>query len=72
ITYGNNQYEVLHNADALIIVTEWSVFRTPDFELMQRSMKNKMIFDGRNLFELEELREQGFYYESIGRKIVEG
>jgi len=39
---------------------------------MQRSMKNKMIFDGRNLFELEELREQGFYYESIGRKIVEG
>jgi len=72
IAYGNNQYEVLHNADALIIVTEWSVFRTPDFELMQRSMKNKMIFDGRNLFELEELREQGFYYESIGRKIVEG
>lgn len=72
ISYGNNQYEVLHNADALIIVTEWSVFRTPDFELMQRSMKNKMIFDGRNLFELEELREQGFYYESIGRKIVEG
>lgn len=72
IAYGNNQYEVLQNADALIIVTEWSVFRTPDFELMQRSMKNKMIFDGRNLFELEELREQGFYYESIGRKIVEG
>ena len=72
IQYGNNQYEVLQNADALIIVTEWSVFRTPDFELMKKSMKNKMIFDGRNLFELEELREQGFYYESIGRKIVEG
>ncbi|MBK9454080.1 MAG: UDP-glucose/GDP-mannose dehydrogenase family protein [Bacteroidetes bacterium] len=71
ITYGKNQYEVLQNADALIIVTEWSVFRTPDFEVMKSHMKNKMIFDGRNLFELEELKEQGFYYESIGRAIVE-
>ncbi len=71
ISYGKNQYEVLQNADALIIVTEWSVFRTPDFEVMKSLMKNKMIFDGRNLFELEELKEQGFYYESIGRAIVE-
>lgn len=71
ISYGKNQYEVLQNADALIIVTEWSVFRTPDFEIMKSLMKNKMIFDGRNLFELEELKEQGFYYESIGRAIVE-
>ena len=70
ISYGNNQYDVLKNADALIIVTEWSVFRTPDFELMKSTMRNKMIFDGRNLFELEELKEQGFYYESIGRQVV--
>jgi len=70
ITYGKNQYEVLQNADALVIVTEWSVFRTPDFDMMKSLMRNKIIFDGRNLFELEELKEQGFYYESIGRATV--
>ncbi|MEI2674333.1 MAG: UDP-glucose/GDP-mannose dehydrogenase family protein [Chitinophagaceae bacterium] len=72
IRYGNNQYEVLKDADALIIVTEWSVFRTPDFDIMKQSMKNNMIFDGRNLFELDELKAQGFYYESIGRAKVQG
>ena len=70
--WGNNQYEVLKDADALIIVTEWSVFRTPDFDIMKQSMKNNMIFDGRNLFELDELKAQGFYYESIGRAKVQG
>ena len=72
IHYGENQYEVLKNADALILTTEWTMFRTPDFDQMKSIMKNKVIFDGRNVFELNEMEEQGFYYDSIGRKLVEG
>lgn len=70
IAYGENQYDILQNSDALIIVTEWSVFRTPDFDLIKSSLKNKIIFDGRNLFELEEMGNHGFYYNSIGRKTI--
>ncbi len=72
IHYGENQYEVLNDADALIIITEWSVFRSPDFDMMKKTLKNNIIFDGRNLFELEEMEKQGFYYASVGRKIVQG
>lgn len=72
IHYGENQYEILENADALVIITEWSVFRSPDFELMKKGLKNNIIFDGRNLFELGEMEKQGFYYASVGRKIVLG
>lgn len=69
IRYADNQYSALENADALIIATEWSEFRTPDFELMgQKLRKNKIIFDGRNLFELDEMKKKGFYYEKIGKK----
>lgn len=71
ISYGKNQYEILKDADALIIITEWSVFRTPDFERMKKLMKQKNIFDGRNVFELKEMQEQGFYYDSIGRKLID-
>lgn len=67
VKYGENQYEVLENADALIIATEWNEFRTPNFLKMVTSMKNKVIFDGRNLFDINAIRELGFYYESIGR-----
>src|SRR5450631_2618922 len=67
VKYGENQYEVLENADALIIATEWNEFRTPNFLKMVTSMKNKVIFDGRNLFDIHAIRELGFYYESIGR-----
>jgi UDPglucose 6-dehydrogenase len=67
VTYGENQYDVLHNADALIIATEWNEFRTPNFLKMVTGMKNKVIFDGRNLFDIHAIRELGFYYESIGR-----
>jgi UDPglucose 6-dehydrogenase len=67
VKYGENQYEVLENADALIIATEWNEFRTPNFLKMVSSMKNKVIFDGRNLFDTNAIRELGFYYESIGR-----
>ncbi|MEZ5012759.1 MAG: UDP-glucose/GDP-mannose dehydrogenase family protein [Chitinophagales bacterium] len=70
ITYGQNPYDILEGADALIIATEWSVFRTPDFALMKKHLKHPVLFDGRNVFELEEMQEQGFYYSSIGRRIV--
>ena len=70
IKYANNQYEVLDGADALLIVTEWSVYRNPDFKKMERLLKNKVIFDGRNLYDLDLMKDYQFYYESIGRKIV--
>ncbi len=67
ISYGANNYEVLQDADALIIATEWQVFRNPDFNKMAKLLKNKVIFDGRNLFEVDAVKEQGFEYFSIGR-----
>ncbi len=67
ISYGSNNYEVLQDADALIIATEWQVFRNPDFNKMAQLLKNKVIFDGRNLFEVDAVKEQGFEYFSIGR-----
>ncbi len=68
IQYANSQYDALNDADALIIATEWSEFRTPDFEMMEARLKNKVIFDGRNLFDVKQMKGMGYYYESIGRK----
>lgn len=70
ITYSDNQYDSLEGADALIIATEWSEFRTPDFKKIDTLLKNKVIFDGRNLFDLAKMEELGFHYESIGRQSV--
>ncbi len=67
IEYAANQYEALVGADALIIATEWSEFRTPDFEMIGERLKNKTIFDGRNLFEVKQMAALGYHYESIGR-----
>ncbi len=67
VTYSENQYEALAGADALIIATEWNEFRTPDFLKIVKHMKKKVIFDGRNLFDLSSIKELGFHYESIGR-----
>jgi UDPglucose 6-dehydrogenase len=67
IAYAESQYEALDGADALIIATEWNEFRTPNFLKIVTSLKNKVIFDGRNLFDIAAIRELGFYYESIGR-----
>ena len=61
---------VVNDADALLIVTEWSVFRTPDFEQVADLLKSKVIFDGRNLYDLQKMIDLGFYYNSIGRKII--
>lgn len=65
-----DEYETLRDADALLIVTEWPVFRTPEFGRMKSLMKNKVIFDGRNLYELDTMRKYGFNYISIGRKEI--
>jgi UDPglucose 6-dehydrogenase len=63
-------YDALDGADALVIVTEWTVFRTPDFPKMKSLMTGNVIFDGRNLFDLEEMKEQGYKYFSIGRQTI--
>jgi UDPglucose 6-dehydrogenase len=70
ITFTENQYDALNNCDALIIATEWSEFRTPDFDKMTERMKSKVIFDGRNVFDLSQMKDLDFYYESIGRKTI--
>jgi len=71
ISFVENQYEALQGADALVIATEWSEFRTPNFDRISSLLKNKAIFDGRNLFDLNKMGDLGYYYVSIGRKVVE-
>lgn len=70
ITYANDQNEAASDVDALLIITEWSEFRLPDFKLLEKIMKHKVIFDGRNIFEPSEMEELGFTYFSIGRKPI--
>jgi UDPglucose 6-dehydrogenase len=70
ISYAQDEYSALAAADALLICTEWSIFRNPNFRAMKDLMADSVIFDGRNLYDLEELTEKGFYYESIGRKTI--
>lgn len=65
-----NRYAALEGADALCVVTEWNEFRTPDFDKIKSLLKKPIIFDGRNIFDLEQMRELGFYYNSIGRDVV--
>ena len=67
IAFAANEYEALQGADALVLCTEWGIFRNPDFEKMAAYMKDRVVFDGRNLFDLSEMNEKGFYYSSIGR-----
>ncbi|MFN7302665.1 MAG: UDP-glucose dehydrogenase family protein [Bacteroidia bacterium] len=71
VVYAAGQYEALEGADALIIATEWPEFRTPDFAKIRSLMKGRTIFDGRNVFDLEAVKKEGFTYYSIGRADVE-
>ena len=71
IEYAADEYAVLSNCDALLICTEWSIFRNPDFEKIKAGLNDLVIFDGRNLFDTEEMNNKGFYYSSIGRKLIE-
>ena len=70
ISYTKDEYSALENADALVICTEWGIFRNPDFDKITSLLKDRVIFDGRNLFDLNEMNERGFYYSSIGRSII--
>lgn len=70
VTFCHTPYAALDDADALMIFTEWPQFRTPDFEKMNKLLKNRVIFDGRNLYELDLMREMGYGYYSIGRETV--
>jgi UDPglucose 6-dehydrogenase len=67
ISFCDTQYEAIYQADALAIVTEWQVFRTPDFDKVKEFLVNPAIFDGRNVYDTDRMRKMGFYYESIGR-----
>jgi len=67
LTYTLNKYEAANDADALIICTEWSIFRTPDFNRLKSVLKTPTIFDGRNLYDVEDMQNEGFQYNSIGR-----
>ncbi len=71
IDYANDEYSALSGADALLICTEWGIFRNPDFTRMKSLMKDAVLFDGRNLFEIGEMNDKGFYYCSIGRNVIE-
>lgn len=70
IKYASSSLEALKNVDALLIATEWAAFRNPDFNEMNSLMKNPIIFDGRNLYSIESMAKRNFYYQSIGRQVV--
>ena len=70
IQYAANEYDALQGADALLICTEWGVFRNPNFDKMKKLLNDPVIFDGRNLYEIEDMNEKGFYYISIGRSVA--
>jgi UDPglucose 6-dehydrogenase len=71
VVYASSQYEATEGADALLICTEWGEFRNPDFDRLSQLMKAKVIFDGRNLYELSMMDELGYYYHSVGRDIIQ-
>lgn len=72
IDYANNMYDALTGADALVIFTEWNEFRNPDFKTVKSLLKEPLIFDGRNVYDLDDMEELGFTYYSIGRKTIKG
>ncbi len=72
VQYCNNPYEAADKADCIFIATEWPEFRTPDFDKLNSILKAKVIFDGRNLYDLSQMRELGYTYYSIGREVING
>lgn len=66
ISYSTDMYDTLNNSDALLIVTEWPEFRSPDFDELTKRLNNKVIFDGRNIFDKKDMKEIGFEYYCIG------
>ena len=70
VVFSEKMYDALEGADFLVVATEWPEFRTPDFAKIKHSLKEMVIFDGRNLFEIDTMRNHGFTYYSIGRKEI--
>jgi len=70
LVYSDSMYAALEKADALLICTEWSIFRTPDYERLKQLLKNPVVFDGRNLYNVNDMEAEGFAYVSVGRKSV--
>lgn len=70
INYAPDEYTALQNADCLLIATEWGIFRTPEFNRIEKALKAKVIFDGRNLYETTRMKELGYFYSSMGRDVV--
>lgn len=70
IGYAETPYAALQGADALLIVTEWNEFRTPNFERLRAGLKTPLVFDGRNIYDLEDMAKEGFTYYSVGRKTI--
>jgi UDPglucose 6-dehydrogenase len=70
IQYAKDQYEALIDADALIVITEWNEFKVPNFRVMEKLLKNKIIFDGRNIYDIEEMKDNEYIYYSIGRETI--
>jgi UDPglucose 6-dehydrogenase len=70
INFTSNAYDALKDADCLLICTEWSEFTSPSFDKMKSLMNKSIIFDGRNIFDLEVMQNNGFHYESVGRKVI--
>jgi len=69
ISFSENEYEAVTGADALLICTEWGLYRNPDFENMKALLNDTVIFDGRNLFDVQEMNQRGYFYSSIGRNL---
>lgn len=67
IEYGKSAYEILKGADCLLLITEWNEFRNPDFDLIKSSLKNPVIFDGRNQYDENNLNKLGFEYYQVGK-----
>ena len=68
MTYAKDMYDAALGADALLLLTEWKQFRLPSWEVVRRTMNQPVVFDGRNIYDPEELRAGGFHYSSIGRQ----
>jgi UDPglucose 6-dehydrogenase len=70
ITYSTNQYDILADADVLVIITDWNEYRNPDFDRIKAELKEPFIIDGRNLYKLSRMRDYGFRYLPLGRNSI--
>jgi UDPglucose 6-dehydrogenase len=72
LSFADDMYSALDGADALIIATEWAEFSSPDFAKVKQLLKQPVIFDGRNIYDMDAMKQTGFYYQSVGRETING